>query len=47
MRVEFFPHELMKEVEELNRDFTRHCKHQIRKPQEPPPSGCLMEQKVR
>jgi pyrimidine deaminase RibD-like protein len=28
IRIDFFPHALMKEVEELNRDFTRHCKHQ-------------------
>ena len=38
IRIDFFPHDLMKEVEELNRDFTRHCKHQVHKPKEPVPA---------
>ena len=37
IRIDFFPHDLMKEVEELNRDFTRHCKQQVHKPKEPLP----------
>jgi pyrimidine deaminase RibD-like protein len=36
IRIDFFPHDLMKEVEDLNREFTRHCKQQTQKPKEPP-----------
>jgi pyrimidine deaminase RibD-like protein len=34
IRIDFFPHDLMKEVEELNREFTRYCKQQVHKPKE-------------
>jgi pyrimidine deaminase RibD-like protein len=33
---DFFPHELMTEVEELNREFTRHYEHQSRETQTGP-----------
>jgi pyrimidine deaminase RibD-like protein len=33
---ELFPQHLMKQVEELNREFTRHCEKQSEKPKEPP-----------
>lgn len=45
IRVDFFPHDLMKQVEELNRDFTRHCKKQTHRESSKVPGiafGCLL-----